>query len=275
MIMSQTLRRLVQLSRQLWVRSALFSLLAIVTALLALLVKPYVPIELPGTIGSDAVDNLLTILGSSMLTVTTFTLNIMVSSYTAVSGSATPRATRLIIEDPTSQNVLGTFLGSFLYSLVGIIVLKTGLYGGQGRVVLFLMTILVVAMIVVTFLRWIGHLSTLGRLSDAVDRVEQATRAALEWRLDHPWLGGRPPTEEMERCETALAVFTPQIGFIDHIDVSALDAAAEEFRGKNPHRRAARRLRRSHAPRRLFRKGATGPRRKRRRSAGAGPTGVA
>jgi uncharacterized membrane protein len=231
MIMSKTLRQLARLSRRLWLRSALFSLLAVVTALLALPVKPYIPANLPGRIGSDAVDNLLTILGSSMLTVTTFTLNIMISSYASVSGSATPRATRLLIEDPTSQNVLATFLGSFLFSLVGIIVLKTGLYGDQGRVVLFIVTIFVVAMIVATFLRWIGHLSTLGRLSDAVDRVEEATREALQWRLEHPWLGGLPPVAEQGRLEGAIAVFTPQIGFIDHVDVAALDAAAESFRG--------------------------------------------
>ena len=42
----------------------------------------------------------------------------------------TPRATRLVVEDVTTQNVLATFIGSFLFSLVGIIALNMGAYGG-------------------------------------------------------------------------------------------------------------------------------------------------
>ena len=41
------------------------------------------------------------------------------------------------MEDRTAQNVLSTFIGSFLFSIVGIVVLKAGAYGDRGRVVLF------------------------------------------------------------------------------------------------------------------------------------------
>ena len=133
---------------------ALFSLLAIATALVAIVAEPYIPRDVPTKIGADAVDNILGIIASSMLAVTTFSLSTMVSAYSAATSNVTPRATRLVMEDSTTQNVLATFVGSFLYSLVAIIALSTGAYGETGRVVLFIVTIVVIALIVVTLLRW-------------------------------------------------------------------------------------------------------------------------
>lgn len=65
-------------------------------------------------VGAEAVDNILNILASSMLAVTTFSLSIMVTAYGSATTNVTPRATRLVVEDVTTQNVLATFIGSFL-----------------------------------------------------------------------------------------------------------------------------------------------------------------
>lgn len=181
---------LTQMTKRLWFRAGLFSLLGILTALLAVVFKGYIPIELPGQIGADAVDKILSIIASSMLAVTTFSLSTMVTAYGAASTGTTPRATTLVIEDATTQNALATFIGSFLFSLVGIITLSTGAYGAQGRVILFAVTIAVIILIVYTLLRWIDHLSKLGRVGETIDRVEVATISALVSRRKLPYLGG-------------------------------------------------------------------------------------
>ena len=72
-----------QVTRRIWFRASLFSLLAVATALVAIIVSPYIPDDLPTKIGSDAVDHILGIIASSMLTVTTFSLSTMVSAYAA------------------------------------------------------------------------------------------------------------------------------------------------------------------------------------------------
>jgi uncharacterized membrane protein len=177
---------------QLWFRASLFSVLAVLTALAAMFVEPMIPEHWPAVVGADAVDGILSILAASMLTVTVFSLTTMVSAYSAATANVTPRATRLLIEDSTSQNALSTFLGAFLFSLVGIIALSTGVYGRNGRLVLFGATLLVILLIVVTLLRWISHLSTLGQVGDTIRRVELATTSALDERLEHPYLGGAP-----------------------------------------------------------------------------------
>ncbi|SDI11684.1 DUF2254 domain-containing protein [Pseudomonas abietaniphila] len=216
---------LIQTTKRLWFRAGLFSLLGVVTALIAVVFRDHIPIDLPGKIGADAVDKILGIIASSMLAVTTFSLSTMVTAYGAASTSTTPRATTLVMEDATTQNALSTFIGSFLFSLVGIIALSTGAYGAQGRVILFAVTIVVVILIVYTLLRWIDHLSRLGRVGETIDRVEAAAIKALTDRRQLPYLGG---CVYPDRLMPSLEICSRKVGYVQHIDVSALEAFAQK-----------------------------------------------
>ncbi len=103
-----------QTIKKLWFRATLFAIVAIITALLSILFKSMIPESVSVKVGAEAVDNILNILASSMLAVTTFSLSIMVTAYGSATTNVTPRATRLVVEDVTTQNVLATFIGSFL-----------------------------------------------------------------------------------------------------------------------------------------------------------------
>ncbi len=196
--------------------------------------SPYFPASLSTNIGADSVDNILGIIASSMLTVTTFSLSTMVSAYSAATSSVTPRATRLVMEDSTTQNVLATFVGSFLFSLVGIIALTTGVYGAQGRVVLFIVTIAVIVLIVVTLLRWIDHLSRLGRVTETTRQVEEATLAAVRAWQEVPNLGGRPLPAEFETLVVgASPIFTDRIGYVQHVDTGACTLSQKRPRSRS------------------------------------------
>ncbi len=222
-----------QLGRRLWVRVSLFSLGAVVTALLGTVLEGLIPNWVPAEIGVDALDNILGILASSMLAVTTFSLTTMVTAYTATTSNATPRSSQLLMDDPTTQNALGTFIGSFVFSLVGIILLTTGAYGENGRLVLFIVTIAVVILIVVTMLRWIDYLSTVGRTGEITDKVEAAAAQALRQRMEQPYLGGRPLRDgRAEVPPGAVPVHGEQIGYVQHIDIEALDEAAAAADGE-------------------------------------------
>lgn len=211
-----------RITRRLWFRTGLLSIIGVATALLALGIKGYIPDNLSAQIGADAVDNILSIIASSMLATTTFSLNIMVSAYGSATNNVTPRATPLLVEDVTTQNVLATFVGSFLFSLVGIIALSTGLYGNNGRVVMFAVTICVIALIVYTLLRWIDHLARLGRLGETTDRVEAAAIAALEDRLRKPFLGGRELPDDRKVPSNAKVIHARDVGYVMHVDMVAL-----------------------------------------------------
>jgi uncharacterized membrane protein len=217
-----------QLTRRLWVRAALIGALGVLAAILSAVVERYIPWNMPGSIGVDAVDSLLTIIASSMLAVTTFSLSIMVSAYGSATSNVTPRATKLLFEDRLTQTVLSTFIGSFLFGIVGLIVLKTGAYGERGRVILFIVTIAVIALVVISLLRWIDHLTRLGRVGETTDRVEEATRRAIEARLREPFLGGMPLRDpDRDVPAGAVAVNAEAIGYVQHVDMPALSQFCE------------------------------------------------
>ncbi len=211
-----------QAARQLWFRATAFSALAVVTALLGVLAKHYIPADLPAKIGADAVDNLLNILAASMLSVTIFSLSTLVSANASAAGNTTPRAARLLSENSKAQNALATFIGSFLFSLVGIIALQTGLYGDQGRVVLYVVTLLVIALIVATLLGWIDHVTKLGRVGETTDRVEDKAARSMRKRHQHPFLGGEPLAAGGTWPSDAVAIQSDCFGYVQRIDMEAL-----------------------------------------------------
>lgn len=219
-----------QLTRTLWVRALLFSLLAIASALLSVLLDPFIPEGLADVIGADAVDHILDILAGSMLAVTTFSLTVMVSAYSAATSSVTPRATRLLMQDTTSQNVLSTFLGSFLFSLVGIVALSAGVYGPRGRVILFVVSLVVIGLVVLALLRWISHLTHFGRVGDTTERVETATANALDYWRRCPAMGGQILRDPQSTIPAhARPIYPDGVAYVEHLDIGQLNECAEKF----------------------------------------------
>lgn len=234
---------LLQLVRQIWFRASLFALLGVVTALFSAGAGWVLPTGMWGDFGSEAVEPILNILAASMLTVTTFSLTVMVTAYAAATSEVTPRAAKLLREDPTTQNVLAVFLGSFLFSLVGIIALNTELYGASGRSMLFMVTLLVILLMVIALLRWINHLARLGMVDETARIVENAARVSFEERSRVPFLGGCALRDVNAIPETAIPVHAGLPGYLQHVDVSALANAAREAgsEGKGPEKRPAKR----------------------------------
>lgn len=210
--------------RRVWFRAAAFTVAAIVFALIAGVAAPWLPFSPTLDLGQGSVDSLLQIVASSMLAVTTFSLATMVTVYSSASRIATPRATQLLIEDRTSQNVLSTFVGAFSFSLVGIIALSTGYYSDQGRTLLFVGTLVVILVIVVTLLRWIAYLADFGRMADIIDRVEEAARETLTTYAERPALGARA---QKEIPDAGIPVFADEPGYVTHVDLAALERVGD------------------------------------------------
>lgn len=211
------------LARRMWVRAALFCMFAVALALASALIGHNISYEFAATIGAKSVDNILNVLATSMLAVTTFSLTAMVSAYSGATSNITPRAVQLLIDDTTAQNSLATFLGSFLFAIVGIIALSTGAYGETGRVILFAGTIVVIVVIVITFLRWIEHISRFGRVGDTISRVERAATKAAQDMSQRLLFG---PVTPRDVPAGKLAIFPSDFGRITHIDLDQLGQIA-------------------------------------------------
>lgn len=214
-----------RLMRKTWVRCVLFSLVAILAVATSITLGPSIPEDVAVKLGADAIGSILNIIATSMLTVTIFSASTMVSSFTAVAGSATPRASQLLIEDTTIQNTLATFIGAFLYSVIALIGLHAHIYGGGGRLILFGFTIAILLVVVVVLLRWIDYLSVLGRMGETLQRVEQATTKAMDQRLSRPCLGGRP---QRRGTQGRYSLFASETGFVQHVSMDILQHLAEK-----------------------------------------------
>lgn len=215
-----------KIARRLWFRASLYCLAGISAALAAILLGPYIPASLTTKLGADAVGSILTIIASSMLAVTTFSLSTLVSATASAAGSATPRATTLMLEDETAQRALATFLGAFLFALVGLITLHTGAYGDGGRLVLFAATLVMIALVVLTLLRWIDYLARLGRMGETIARVEAVAEREIDAYCKAPLNGCRLLT-----TVPAQAVFVEpeKPGYVQRIDFTTLQGLAENM----------------------------------------------
>ncbi|MDO6585679.1 DUF2254 domain-containing protein [Salipiger sp. 1_MG-2023] len=223
MTLSKLLMLLRRLARNLAARVLFGAVLALAMAGLAPEILPLVPKNWQGRIKPDAVIPILNVLAGTMLTVTTFSLSVMVSAFQAASSQATPRAYRLHLSDTTTHTVLAVFTGAFLYSLTGLVMYRAGFYAPETSVVILGVTILVIAAIVVAMLRWIAHLSTLGSLDETLGKVEAAASGPLMRAMQSPALGGLPLAPDAVIPDSATPVRAAQGGYVQFIDMVRLN----------------------------------------------------
>ena len=122
------------------------------------------------------------------------------------------------------QNALSAFIGAFIYSVVALVALMNGYYAGKGsQFFLFFLTIIVLAIIILTFIRWVDNIARLGRLEHTIGKVEAAAAEAIRKRQSAPRLGGvaafSPP-------DGGRAVFGKAIGCVQRVDAAKLQARA-------------------------------------------------
>lgn len=221
------IRKAREYSRKLWVRVLAMGLMAFVALGLTQVIETLIPKELGTTLTGAAADRLLQIIANAMLAVTTFSITVMVTVYRASSTQWTPRVHRLIIQDRTTQNTLAVFIGAYVYALVAIIMRELGIYVDERALVLFVMTVIVLAIIVIYLIRWVLHLQSFGSLIDTTRQIEDVTRAQFKDRLENPCLGANALTGDVP--EDATAIRAEQSGYIQHIYPEALNDVAEAY----------------------------------------------
>lgn len=217
-----------RLRERLWVKPLAYCVLAVAGALLAhaadfTQLASFVPEITTGTL-----ETLLSIISNTMLAVATFAVASMISAYASASRSATPRAFALVVADDMSQMALSSFIGAFIFSIVATIALTTGYYGKAGHFVLFMMVLLTFALVILTFVRWVDSIARLGRLGTTIETVEAAATAALDRRRLQPTLGGQRAGDADEMDGEGAPLLTTKIGYIQHIEMEALQAIAED-----------------------------------------------
>ena len=215
---------LAKLTDKLWLRATLYAVLGVAVALLAGVFSSWVPESLAKPFGGGTVNGLLNVLASSLLAVATFSVAAMLTAFSNVSSGATPRAATLVAGNRQALGAVATFIGTFLYAVVGYSAVGTGYYGQGGRAILFLVTLAMLVLVAITLLRWLDQLLHLARVDNVIAAVEAETLTALEG-----FFGGRPSDEGPE-CPASgtLRITAGLVGYVQNVDLEALVTLAAE-----------------------------------------------
>lgn len=222
-IVSGKALKVLRILRTLWIRVALFSLLALLASGLAMTFENILPEALRQRFSPEAVMPVLKILASGMLAVSTFSLNVMVAAHHAAAQQATPRAHRILLADPITHSALATFIGAFVYSLSSIILLQAGLHAEGSAVILMTVTVLVVLLVILAMLRWIDHLSDLGSMDATLRKTDGEARASLMATRHNPALTGTPLTRDTVIPPDADPLPAPSSGYLQVVSLPYID----------------------------------------------------
>jgi len=217
-----------RLRERLWVKPLAICLFSVASVFTAKVADDTDFARLMPAVSAESVEHLLSIMASSMLVIATFAVGSMVSAYASASSTATPRSFTLVVADDVSQNALSTFIGAFIFSVVALTAVKNDYFETAGVFTLFVLMAAVFSIVILTFLRWVDRIARLGRLGMTIDVVEKTTADAMKRRRDAPTLQG---AAKRSQDVFGQAVFATEVGYVQQVDVAALQACAEKGRG--------------------------------------------
>ena len=217
-----------QLKERLWVKPLVLCVLSIGGTFLAMLADNAGLASVVPKINLDSVESLLSIMASSMLVIATFAVGSVVAAYASASAGATPRSIPLVIADDVTQNALSAFIGAFIFSIVSLVAVKNELFDAAGLFAIFVFTLLVFAIVVVTFVRWVDRIARLGRVVNTIEKAEKAAGDALDRRRHSPTLGALESSLNQKHYrDNGIPIYSSKVGYVQHIDLEKLQSSAQ------------------------------------------------
>lgn len=217
----------------LWFRPTAFCLFAVAGALAVAIGDEYLPSKLLSwlpEIDKETLKELLRLLAGSMLTVATVMLSVLMLVLTLVSGQASPRAVPELLADKVTQNALGTFLASFVFSLASLLLLGLNTIGQTGVTLTFFAALILVASSVRYLVQWIHHVADTMKLNHIIHHVHRQADIVLSTYLDDGPSSSKQETwDEIGKC---IEVRINTSGYVQLVDEKALInvAACEDLR---------------------------------------------
>jgi uncharacterized membrane protein len=216
------------LDQRLWVKPLIYCGWAIAFAFLSALADRYAIFKNVPDINKDTLETLLTILASSMLAVATFSVNVLVQAYNSVSQTGTPRAFSIVVSDEQAKQALSRFIAAFIFSVVALIAIKVSYYGQSGRFFIFILTVFLFLIVVLTLVFWIDYIARLGRMNTIIDFVYKAAKKTLLERKKQPTFNALSAKSDLQTHQ-GYSVFAQYIGYVQTVSVEQIQNLAEDY----------------------------------------------
>ncbi|MBS42689.1 MAG: hypothetical protein CMH83_05885 [Nocardioides sp.] len=211
-----------------WVVPGLWCVAAVVAGLVLPKVEQSVgSIPIAVASGPDGARAVLSTIAGAMISVTGLVFSITIVVLQLASSQFTPRVLRSFLDDRVTQNTLGVFAASFLYSLSVLRAVRgsndiTSVAVPQLAVtVAFVLVVAAVGM----FLAFIHHITSSIAVESVIGRVSDECRRIIESGLGHE--DGLPTTApELPDLPGQHVVVADRSGYLDLVDRGRLCAAA-------------------------------------------------
>ena len=221
------------LQSSLWFRPAAAAVIAVALAIgiTAVDQMPYFTAPTMLRIGAESARAVLGTIAGAMLAVVGMIFSILMVVLVLASQQFSPRILRNFARDPISQNVLGIFIGTFIYSLLVLARISehedrvfTPVFSVTGAIALAIIAI-------GAFIYFIDHITKTIRISYIVSGISRQTETLLQ-KMAEETIGGKAANGEQAeiawRPTEATVVVSPRPGHIQTIDYDALVHFAQE-----------------------------------------------
>lgn len=173
--------------------------------------------------GADSARQVLGTIAGSIVTVTGVTFSITMVALVLAAGQYSPRVLRNFVRDRVNQTVLGTHIGTFLFTLLVLRAIRAG----EDAFVPALAVTASIALAVVSlgfFLYFIHHMATAIQVANIIRNVARETHEEVErtFRREVAFTGPALPRRGVEPTSRGLRVAADKEGYVTRISTDDL-----------------------------------------------------
>ena len=171
----------------------------------------------------EAMRSALSVVASSILTFTALVFSVTMLVVQQASNQLSPRVVQAFLEDRTSQYTLGTFLGTFAYTLLVLRDIRSPVEGvgfvpGMSVAVVFVTVLASLTM----FVAYLNHVTESIKVDVVADRILTDTQQALDRVYPHGGDVERDPTRAPDHDSPQVIRWRDRPGVIQDLDVAPL-----------------------------------------------------
>ncbi|MGB0099394.1 MAG: DUF2254 domain-containing protein [Nocardioides sp.] len=210
-----------------WVVPALWCLGAVAAGVLVPEVDDSVSDWMPFVFrgGADGARAVLSTIAGAMISVTGLVFSITIVVLQLASSQFSPRVLQTFLEDRVTQNTLGVFAASFLYSLTVLRSVEDRVDSSVPQLGVTLAFLLVLAAVAM-FLAFIHHITQAISVTTVIRRVGDETRDLLDRR--DPRQSPPDHSVDLPHLGSQTVVTAARTGYVDRVDPALLCRLASE-----------------------------------------------
>lgn len=226
---------LLQTRESFWFLPAVFGIGAVILAQALVFLDQYLTdhgdsIAFLDSLSASAARSILTIIGTSMLTVAGTSFSITISVLATTSSTYGPRLVRNFLADRANQIVLAVFTSTFLYALVVLLSVRseTDVGGGFVPTVSIYVAVAIGVLDVAVLVFFIHHIADSVQITTLQRRVQRDLLRAIALIYPAEAPDGTTTRQPLPPLTEPAPVTTLTDGYVEHVDLDQLKRVAEK-----------------------------------------------